>query len=304
MERARIADHGHRSAEVRLGGASSSLAGRASEAGYNMVVLMVAVTLLTVFVAASLPLWTQKMKREKEAELISRGWQYAEAIRVFQQRHGRYPTRLKELMRVKPRSIRKLWKDPMTDDGEWGLVFQGDGGPQGGGGQPVEEGGGPGDQGGPVGSDGSGRGSGDAGEAEGSGRGGQGRGGGGLRTPREGEERTGGPIVGVRSRSEEDSIRVLFGEESYDAWHFTVEKLMEAIPEGGRGAFGGGHLGPLTGRLQWVGRPFPQGIEPQQGQGPAGKPLGTGGAGGGAGPRPGPDGRGPGGGRSGRSGGR
>ena len=55
-----------------------------------MVVLMVAVTILTILTAAALPVWSQRMQREKEEELIFRGWQYAEAIRVFQQRQGRY----------------------------------------------------------------------------------------------------------------------------------------------------------------------------------------------------------------------
>lgn len=245
-----------------------------------MVVLMVAVTILTTFVAASLPVWTQRIKREKEADLIFRGWQYAEAIRVFQQRHGRYPTRLKELMEVEPRSIRKLWKDPMTDDGTWGLVFQGGGTPPGGGGQPGGEDGGPNDSGGR---------SGGPGGAELGG--GEGRRGGGLQTPRQGEERTVGPIVGVRSRSEEDSIRVLFGEESYDSWLFTVDKLLEAIQGQPRGAFGGARTGPRIGRVEWLGRPFPEGIQPQQGQGPAGgQPLGTGGRGGEGVSRSGPNG--------------
>jgi type II secretory pathway pseudopilin PulG len=93
-----------------------------------MVALMVAVTILTILTAMALPVWSQQMQREKEEELIFRGWQYAEAIRVFQQRHGRLPTRLEELIEVEPRSIRQLWKDPMTEDGEWGIVVQVGGG--------------------------------------------------------------------------------------------------------------------------------------------------------------------------------
>ena len=223
------------------------------EAGYNMVVLMVGVTILAVATAAALPMWSQAMKREKEAELISRGWQYAEAIRVFQQRHGRYPTRLEELIEVKPRSIRKLWKDPMTESGEWGLVFQGGVAPPGGNdGRELAPSGGL-----------------DGGD--------RGRERGGLRTPRQGEQRTVGPIVGVRSLSEEDSIKVLFDEESYEKWQFTVDKIAGGSiagigPEGVQRTSGppqalsgpGGR--PVLPRTEWIGKPFPPGIQPQ-GQG-------------------------------------
>ena len=45
--------------------------------------LMVLVTALNVLVAAALPAWTAMEQREKEEELIFRGLQYAEAIRVL-----------------------------------------------------------------------------------------------------------------------------------------------------------------------------------------------------------------------------
>lgn len=236
---------------------------RRGEAGYNMVVLMVAVTVLTVFTAAALPMWSQAAQREKEEELISRGWQYAEAIRVFQQRHGRYPTRLEELIEVEPRSIRKLWKDPMTESGKWGLVFQGGVAPPGqGGGRELGGGGGPGD-----GREGRGR------------RPGQGDRG----TPRPGEQRTVGPIVGVRSLSDEESVKILFGEEIYDAWQFTVDRLgggqVTGIgPEGVQR--GSGPPQPLTGpdgrpilpKAEWLGRPFRQGLQVPAGGAGAGGP--------------------------------
>ena len=226
-----------------------------------MVILMVAVTILAVLTAASLPMWSQAMKREKEEELIFRGWQYAEGIRVFQQRHGRYPTRLKELIEVKPRSIRQLWEDPMTESGEWGLIFQGGVTPpgqgQGQGGRELGGGGGLDD--------------------------GRGDRGGGPRAPRPGEQRTVGPIIGVRSLSEGESIKILFDQESYDGWQFTVEKLSSMAitgigPEGvQRGPAGpntpmqvGGR--PTLPRPQWIGRPFPPGIQPDQGLGPGGLP--------------------------------
>jgi len=60
---------------------------------------------------------------EKERELLFRGLQYAEAIRVFHNRFQRFPLRLEELITAQPRSIRRLWKDPMSDDGAWSVIL-------------------------------------------------------------------------------------------------------------------------------------------------------------------------------------
>lgn len=95
------------------------------EGGYNMVILVVAVTILNIMLAMALPAWSHLIRRDKEEELRSRGLQYAEAVRVFQMRYGRLPVRLEELIEVKPRSIRRLWTDPMVPDGKWGILFQG-----------------------------------------------------------------------------------------------------------------------------------------------------------------------------------
>ncbi|MEL7061754.1 MAG: hypothetical protein AAGN46_17140 [Acidobacteriota bacterium] len=95
---------------------------RHSARGYNLVVLVVAATVLTVWVAAALPLWSHQIQRDKQAELIFRGLQYAEAIRVFQARFNRAPTNLDELIEVEPRSVRQLYPNPLRDDGRWGLI--------------------------------------------------------------------------------------------------------------------------------------------------------------------------------------
>jgi len=67
---------------------------KASEAGYNLVILMVTMTLLNIALAIALPKWSHVIRREREEELISRGFQYAEAIRIFQNRFQRLPVRL------------------------------------------------------------------------------------------------------------------------------------------------------------------------------------------------------------------
>ncbi|MCG8458603.1 MAG: hypothetical protein MI919_20175, partial [Holophagales bacterium] len=102
--------------------------GRRGGRAYNLVVLAVAVTLLNVWIASTLPLWSHQIQRDREAELIFRGLQYAEAIRLFQAKYKRLPTSLQELIEVEPRLLRQLWDNPMREDGRWGLVPQGLGG--------------------------------------------------------------------------------------------------------------------------------------------------------------------------------
>lgn len=241
-----------------------------SEQGYNLVILMVAMTLLNIALAIALPKWSHAIRREKEEELISRGWQYAEAIRVFQNRFQRLPVRLEELTEVEPRSIRKLWKDPMTDDGKWVLI------PPGGQGPPLtpKDPNQPGDEG--------------EGQEDSDGR---------PPEPDDDEEidpDTGigekkgvqqvGPFTGVHSRSGKESILVFNGRTRYDEWHFTLEMIQALMS--GQGTGGGFMPPPATGNVlgdaarlpslstRWLGRPLPEFLTPPQGQGPDGQPPG------------------------------
>ncbi|MFI5120227.1 MAG: prepilin-type N-terminal cleavage/methylation domain-containing protein [Thermoanaerobaculia bacterium] len=90
--------------------------------GYTLVALMVGLTVMAILIAAVLPMASAEAQRDKEAELIFRGIQYAEGIRLFKRRYGRYPNTLKEMFEMRPRTLRKLWKDPMTNSDKWGLI--------------------------------------------------------------------------------------------------------------------------------------------------------------------------------------
>jgi len=90
--------------------------------GYTLVALLVGLTVMVILIAAVLPLASAESQRDKEAELIFRGLQYAEGIRTFHRRYGRYPNTLKEMFEMRPRTLRKLWKDPMTRSDKWGLI--------------------------------------------------------------------------------------------------------------------------------------------------------------------------------------
>ena len=229
-----------------------------ARAGFAMVMVIMVVTVLNIMLAAALPMWSEMIKRDKEEELISRGFQYAEAIRVFQKRFQRFPVTLEELIKVKPRCIRQLWTDPMTQDGKWAIIYAGQGSPL----APV-----PGlpnprrpgaDQQQPPFGDAS------------------------NPPPNNGLDPNGqqvaaaGPIVGVHSRSTEKSLLTFFGQDEYDQWQFRVEMLT-----GGVRQFGGAGV-PMPGMgsnlsTRWLGRPMPNFVPvgnglPPGGGGPGGPP--------------------------------
>lgn len=220
--------------------------------GFTLVALVVITTVMTILVAAALPMWSQIVKRDREAELVFRGLQYAEAIRVFQVRFGRQPVSLEELLNAKPRCLRQLWKDPMTDEGEWGLVVA--------------------QAGRPIGRGRRGRQARDRARSTGGltvGQDPRDLAGGSAPTGRASARRgrqAMGPIQGVKSRSTEAGVRTFFGSDQYGEWRFNVDIL--PVP-----AVVPGSLNLLRANADQVGRAFPPDLQPQQGSAPgAGQP--------------------------------
>lgn len=207
----RSADCGVAATRPRAGGRSGE-AGR--EGGYTLVIVVLAIAIMSILMGVAVQTVEFQMRREREAELIFRGEQYVEAIRLFRMKYGRYPMRLKEIWEANPRVIRKEWKDPITDSEDWGLIFLGQGGrrigpqnPLGQTPQPTQtvtyEGTRPTeDDSSPFGTSG-----------------------------KEGEKI--GPIVGVHSKSCDESIKVYQGRTTYCEWQFVFR-------EDGGGRLGGG----------------------------------------------------------------
>ncbi len=233
-----------------------------SAAGYNLVMLMVLVTVLNIAIAASLPAWSAVIRRDKEEELVFRGLQYAEAIRVFQARFQRPPIRLEELIEVEPRSIRRLWKDPLTEDGKWALIpLQGPPQVQPGELPPgmlpqKEDPDGRNDPENPEDPE-------DEGEAEEDG---------GFGGPKKDEIQI-GPFKGVHSRSRKSSFLLFNGKDRYNEWHFTVE-LFTGGPQ--QQLAGGDPTAPQPGAVtgqqfqvsaRWIGRPLPEFLQPRMDSG-------------------------------------
>ena len=205
-----------------------------------MVGMIVIFTVMTILVSAAMPVWSKIIQREKEEELIFRGMQYAEAIRVFQLRNGRYPLRLEELLTIKPRAIRQLWTDPMTEEGEWGLILA----------QTA-----PGRRQGR-------RGRGVAPEQQPQTFGGAGpRQLGGERARRRSAVGA-APIIGVHSRSDDEAIKSFFGGGNHSDWRFTADLVPVA-------SLSPDTLSPIRANVRWVGRPFRPGLDPASGNTPA-----------------------------------
>src|SRR5687767_10661252 len=89
--------------------------GPGDERGYLMVALLVAMSIMAIMMGAALPAWRTLAQREKEAELVFRGEQYARAIGLFQRSRGNAtPPNLDVL--VNEKFLRKKYKDPITND--------------------------------------------------------------------------------------------------------------------------------------------------------------------------------------------
>lgn len=213
-----------------------------------MAALLVGLSVMSIMLSMALPVWSTATQREREAELVFRGEQYAQAIELFSRRNGGYPPNLQIL--EEGRYIRKLYKDPMTPDGEFQPVYLGQPLP----GQTPEAG-----RGGPPASAGT---LGQAGLPAGA-----------------------GPIIGVASTSTEESLRLYNGRGRYNEWAFVAiaATAQPGAPGGAQNPFGlptGPGVGPgVPGRRgggagrgtqpQGAGRGFPGRGAPGRGRGQA-----------------------------------
>src|SRR5215471_14292090 len=90
-----------------------------------MVAIAIWMAVMAILLMGVAPSVATIMKREREKELLFRGKQYARAISIFQRKYGRFPSELKDLYENRPRTVRKLFKDPMCNCMDWQLIYQG-----------------------------------------------------------------------------------------------------------------------------------------------------------------------------------
>lgn len=98
--------------------------------GYMLLILVFIVFSISIGLLVAVPLWQTQMKRELEEELIFRGNQFVEAIRLFQTKNpGTFPKDFDEL--IEEKCLRRMYKDPMTAAGEWNIILPVQEGPTG-----------------------------------------------------------------------------------------------------------------------------------------------------------------------------
>ena len=161
-----------------------------------MAGLLVAISVMGVIMSIVLPVWSQAAKREREAELVFRGEQYVRAIELYQRQYvGAYPPDLETL--VDQRFLRRLYKDPMSDDGEFRLIYQSE----------AED-----FQAGPALDEEPGESDGESNNLEDRRP--------SFSGPIQTWSRSSGGVIGVVSTSSEPSLRIHNGSENYDEWPF------------------------------------------------------------------------------------
>jgi len=91
----------------------SKISLRQEERGYVMAALLVAMSVMAIVLSTAMPVFQTAARREREAELVFRGEQYARAIALFQRKYANAnPPDLDVL--IKERFLRKKYKDPIT----------------------------------------------------------------------------------------------------------------------------------------------------------------------------------------------
>ena len=88
-----------------------------------MALLLIFVAIIGVLLMKAAPYAIADVRRDQEAELIFRGEAMARAIRLYQLRTGTYPSSFQQLVEIRPRILRRVYKDPMTKEGEWRKIF-------------------------------------------------------------------------------------------------------------------------------------------------------------------------------------
>jgi len=239
-----------------------------------MAALLVSLAVMAVLMSLALPVWRHQAIREKEAELVFRGEQYARAIALYQRKlgPGSLPPSIDIL--VEQKFLRKKYTDPMTADGEFQILFA------------TQQAGGQRGRGAGAGAGAASPSQGPPGAVGGVSAGGTSQAQGGLR----------GGMIGVTSKSPDASIRVYNGGTHYNEWQFIFTQF--AAQPGLQGGEPGAQRPGMPGRGGQRGLGEGRGRGGQRGRGQFGPGQEPGGRRGGAiGPgivRP-PGGRGPGG---------
>lgn len=102
--------------------------GESRERGYTFLLVLFAVAALGLFAAQAGVVWQQVAQREREAELLAIGVEFARALESYRKASpdGRLPERLEDLVADRrglatTRHLRRVYRDPFTGATQWGL---------------------------------------------------------------------------------------------------------------------------------------------------------------------------------------
>jgi type II secretory pathway pseudopilin PulG len=106
------------------------------QAGFTYVGFLIFMAVAGAGLAAYGEIASHAAQREKEAELLFRGNAFQAAIASYYKKESRYPQALEQLLEDKRypmpvRHLRKVYRDPMTGEADWGLVEAPEGGVMG-----------------------------------------------------------------------------------------------------------------------------------------------------------------------------
>ena len=115
-----------------IGTDSSSQGGIGQERGFTLLSVLFMMVLFSIALMQANRYWSTTLLREREQELLFRGNQIQQAIKSYyhsapNEKDAAYPSNLKLLLKdnrylTVKRHLRKLYKDPMTPGGAWGLI--------------------------------------------------------------------------------------------------------------------------------------------------------------------------------------
>lgn len=107
------------------------------QSGFTYLTILFAIAIAGVVLTQTGINWSQANQREKERELLFIGNQFRQAIAVYYERTPgavkHYPAKLEELLSDKRYNtpqhyLRKLYRDPITNLQQWGLIIAPEGG--------------------------------------------------------------------------------------------------------------------------------------------------------------------------------
>lgn len=100
--------------------------------GFGYLMVLFAIAAIGIGLATTGEVWSASAQRERETQLLFVGQQFRLALASYRDRSPpgapTAPTTLAELLEDRRfptpvRHLRRLWRDPMTDSTDWGLVI-------------------------------------------------------------------------------------------------------------------------------------------------------------------------------------